>query len=430
MLRLFWDRKLFWSADDNEHHDENLSLLKISLKEEVNSPAALSFTITALHKYFNDLKIGISILVLADDEDILFIGNVSNIRVNMDMSVDVEAEDLLSVLKNNVYNSPESSSNVAVTYSSFVDIIVNALKSSHYTTTTENYFSNSRVLNVTDWYGFPTVKAGYIIQPGDSMFDIKSTFDLEVGKTLWELLITDMIGGKSNLTVYLTYGKVSIYKSSSVVTADNLDDICFNINSAIDRSSTPDGTHGSGGIDPEIYSDTFEYGENMISLEIEPSVSELLTGFRIVGEDSQGKKFNPTNAVSGCSKQIVNMDLVKKYGFHTKAIDFGTVPYSIDTQRNMAYSELFERGKNYADIRLKDFGKKYTLSGISHKYTTPNYEYRVAICSATKVVSQIHGVDEVSTCLAKEINFLDHSNDRYVLGPYIPENMFDPNITD
>ena len=124
------------------------------------------------------------------------------------------------------------------------------------------------------------------------------------------------------------------------------------------------------------------------------------------------------------SYSLRNVNAANKYGRIEKNIDFGYIGefnYYSDAQR-----ELTNRCNKFVDERLGAFGNRITVTGIDLYYLNdPNHTKAIQLIDLVHVVSAPHDIDIYDYCLSREIDFFNHENDQYIIGPFIPSNYFE-----
>lgn len=196
----------------------------------------------------------------------------------------------------------------------------------------------------------------------------------------------------------------------------------------------------------------FKYGENVTEMSAEYAKPEIITGILPEGQDGAGRIVH-INLVSSGGFYLWDKASVNKYGKIPKLIDFGkltTKKIKIDSEddervkKGMTVGErdtdlektlskkLLKKAKRYMDNHFTgDDEIKVSVTGLDPCWCGLGIKDKYAIKLGDKVhcYSSAHGINVRSYCLSMEIDYFNHENDRYVIGPYIPNNYFDPKIT-
>lgn len=451
MLRLYLNGTLFWSSKESGLSSD-YAIFDLKLKDEVNSIGVMSFSITKLHPRYSEIHLRRSVFALIetksiDDEEniyyshnIEFLGKPSKIDTGMDLMVTIEVEDFMSILRDNSCNGTGYGDSTDRKYhmspSILIQHIINALTPVPFS---DGIDGGSVKYNYVDWNdgGWLKITRGTIEYPANKdgvEILITDTIETDDSKNLWDILFTDFIGNSQSI-VSLSYrlettsgdyyweignsiprAALKIY--FSIISAQ------IDLNSSghlydVDNSRFVDGD--------ENYVDLFEYGENLLSFDIEPAISNPVTGIKAIGTDSEGYYIDSIGIFWGD-------ELTVKYGLVTETIDFGQGNYKYrngsSSERDSALNELRNRVKVYASYRFKDYGDKVTVTGVSNYYISESNTNPIKISSTVAVRSIPHNLDFKSICLSKEIDYFHHENDRYIIGPYIPDNLFDYKISE
>lgn len=174
---------------------------------------------------------------------------------------------------------------------------------------------------------------------------------------------------------------------------------------------------------------TFKYGDNALDMVTEYPKPYVISGILAQGEDGENTHISPTPA------RLYHKNSVKKYGKVVEFVDFGKLTKKKITNnaagiklRDTLAAKVKSKAKLWLNSRCKDFGNKVTIKGIDPFYEKKN-NTPIAIGDMIKAYSKPHGINEAAPCLAMDIDYFDHQNDQYIIGPYIPNNFYDPKIT-
>ena len=174
---------------------------------------------------------------------------------------------------------------------------------------------------------------------------------------------------------------------------------------------------------------TFKYGDNALDMVTEYPKPRIVTGILAQGEDGNGYH------IFTVPSRIYHSASVKKFGRVIEFVDFGKLTKKIIKDnadgiklRDTLYKTLKNKAKTWLNSRCKDFGNKVTIKGVDPFYEKKN-NTPIAIGDMIKAYSKPHGINEAAPCLAMDIDYFNHQNDQYIIGPYIPNNFYDPKIT-
>ena len=95
MLRVFLNKTLFWSADENEL-TPNHAIFSLKTREEINAIGTMMFTISPNHPRKTELKIRRATFLLADDDNILFVGRLTDLVQNFNFMIDCTVSDMMN----------------------------------------------------------------------------------------------------------------------------------------------------------------------------------------------------------------------------------------------------------------------------------------------------------------------------------------------
>lgn len=179
---------------------------------------------------------------------------------------------------------------------------------------------------------------------------------------------------------------------------------------------------------------TFKYGENALDMSAEMSKPKIVSGILPYGEDGNGSAIRISGTV------IWHQASVKKYGRILEVVDFGKLTNKVlkkksddqvvltSEEKDKLRTKLESKAKRWMVSRLATYPDKVTIKGIDNYYLG-KYPSRVHIGDKVTAKSDLHGINVTAHCLAMDIDYFDHQNDQYIIGPYIPNNFYDPKIT-
>lgn len=178
----------------------------------------------------------------------------------------------------------------------------------------------------------------------------------------------------------------------------------------------------------------FKFGENVTEMTAEFSKPRVVSGIMAEGTDGNG------NIINTKPERLWDSKSVKKYGYVIERVDFGQLSkkvikkkqesdpdstlISVDTLR----TKLKSKAEAWMKSKLKNVPDKITVKGVDNYYLYGTID-RIDVGDLVKCVSKPHGINVQALCLSMEIDFLNHQNDQYIIGPYIANNWYDPKIS-
>lgn len=456
MIRLFMDNALFFSFNEQEN-SADYSLLSLKLSEEVNTLSHLSLTTLFTHPRLPLIVQRKSTFVLADDNECMFIGKVLTISKNMSNEVQIEVEDLLGCLRDQVEPGYEFESRTPGSVYRYEDY--NGLVSDNQTYNYLNLFfkvnnglQNQIYKGYNSLYTIPNgdvnIHYGYnsINEINDDEFFIQDPLDLVSNITLdnsakafkddasntgafkdkLSLLFDDMnshIGG-------IAYPKMTGHLSGTGTTNVKYIIDSFEIIYSLEEKSLNQ-FRTNGGALPSPYVDytsdfDFDFGVNILNFEIEPAVNDPVSAIAPTGTYCVSSNDTSTRLVmldnNYPNPYVINAKAYNKYGFICKNMDFGNVG-TYNTYAS-AQSKLQSIAATFVNERLSPFGDRITITGIDPYYLGKSGT-RKKLRSLIHVHSTFHKLDMIDYCLSYEVDFFNHENDKYIVGPFVPTNYLE-----
>jgi hypothetical protein len=171
----------------------------------------------------------------------------------------------------------------------------------------------------------------------------------------------------------------------------------------------------------------FKFGLNLLNFEVEPAVNDPLTAIAPTGtykwpnESQQRLVMLDTNSNG---YRIAHTAASQKYGIIEKNIDFGYIgDYDNYSDAQNALRNLCNK---FISERLGAFGNRVTITGIDPYYLNDsNHPYSIKLRTLVHVLSLPHDIDIYDYCLSREIDYFNHENDQFIIGPFIPSNYFE-----
>lgn len=425
MLRLFMNQNLFYSFDMSENPNDNYKITGLNLRKEINTLSSLTIKCTAFHPLVSNIRIKRTCFSLhnSDNGRCLFIGKVIAVKKNiLARTVEIECENLLGCLRDEIciMGDDEQSEDVDLyNYRNLLDwSLIDGLNR---TDETDGYFGLNTDINV------PTINVNVAT---DSNLSKSAKTEDWVGSDCLSILYDSVL----NYTGAITddYAMATTSNNNGNIT---LNIVRYDVQYRVDLRDSKRDTNGN--LD-RVYIDStyinnqdFVFGNNIINITEEPSQNELISAIAPFGSYKLGSNEYKIRqgAYSGTSPYIFNSDSRSKYGKVAKKIDFGVVckfneDYSSDPQP-IAEQNLNTIAQSWVIERVRPFSDKYTVTGIDKFYLNSSVRGRpIDICDIVHVYVD-NNCDVIDYCLSLDIDFFNHENDTYVIGPYIPDNILD-----
>lgn len=429
MLRLFRDNYLFYSFNDSENEATDI-ITSLKLKKEINALSSLTFTCYINHRHINSIILKRTCFSLIDTNNnvsrCLFIGKVQSIKYNyMSGTVDIECEDLLGCLRDCCTLDTDYDQNDPKPrkYRVYFDKAIHGFDRDNYHL--EGAFGYNTIMNIP----LPSV---VFPSPNDPKLDEYAKDDVKFNDYL--SLIYDTV---------LSYTGGIITTTANVVVDSQL--LWMDINSYVisyridmrDKLRDTEGEYDITGIDQAHLNNVdFKYGDNILSVSREPSQQDIITAIYPYGTikdktnnseeyiDLQGAN------LTFAEPYIVNNAAVHKYGYIAVPIDFGLVDTFdgiSESKKDQAARHLVGISEGWGMTHIQLFSDKYTINGIDkYFYGQSSYGRPIDICDLVHIdIKNLAGSsnDIFDYCLSLDIDFFNHENDQYIIGPYIPDNI-------
>lgn len=424
---------LFYSFDQNENPDHYL-IFSLKLSKEVNTLSTLSFTTLITHPNVSSIKIKKTVFILADDNLCLFIGKASSISKNiLNGTVELEVEDMLGCMRDRIA----------------VDGPLTTYTDEEGNTKTVHLYTYRELLNLAmvgmTGYGDASMS---LPQPTLSIINGSSDMSAKLSsQIIQEITGTDRLSIIYNTVNPLVHGiltsKVTgsysisggypkyIVKSYVVKYSCELND-----NNAY-RDENGYLYYGRNEINNIMNDISFDYGYNIINSSFEASNKEPFTEIMAYGTFKYGSSSQEYIA----SRMITQNDfspirnITLKYGTIQKAVNFGFINEypNISGGAEAAakvLTELLDKATSFLADKMRLFCDNCVINGIDPYFIKEsNKGIPIDICDTVRIrPSNDLELDYSEYCLSLEIDFFNHENDRYVIGPYIPENMLEYSV--
>lgn len=433
MIRLFMDNALFYSFDDSEN-PENYNLTSMKLKKEVNTLSSLSISFLSSHPRSANIVSRRSTFVLAEDDNCLFIGKALTINHSlMSEEYQLDIEDILGCLRDtpsalNYDDDPQEDPDSGLTPE--YDRISRTYEYLFYFIGNQLYPTNNNddtSLGYNSLYTLPaayqTINDSYGIQSISSKLSDEIELNL-VGKDYLNLLndyLTGWVGGVSYLEIN---GKCSNEHTQNVTYTIYTMGLVYDLDPLSENKYR--NTDGELAVTKSNIPVSFEFGKNILDMDVEPSISNPYSGILPYASCSltvNGQDI--TNAVTVNGLYVFNNKAKTKLGKIIKAVDFGDLGNNF-ANYSSAQNKLKSIAQDFADTRLMPIKDRMIITGVKNSLLQDG-TIGDPLMSLIRVTSTIHNIDYVDYCLSYEIDLFDHSKDRYIIGPYLPSNYLDYN---
>lgn len=409
------NQNLFYSFDMLENPNDNYKITGLKLKKEINTLSSLTISCTDFHPLTPSIKRNSSIFTLAASDVLnsIFIGKVVEIKRDiLSRTMEIECEDILGYLRDEARFSLE---------------------------TTGDVFSYTDLLRLSLYDGLSGADECIGINIGD--LRIPSIYNYSDGndsEKLSELNRGETMIGKDCLSILydtvLNYTGAIVKGSAEIHYHDTVPTISISADQYVSqyliepRDAIRD---GDGNLD-EAYIDSarltnydFQFGNNLINITKELSQKEPFS--TIVG---YGNYIIGDVEWTVYSQTLTDTKAVVKYGYIVKGFDFGTVAkfnegYDEVEALDIAKQNINAIVNSWGPDRIKPYADKYTVTGIDKFYLNSSVRGRpLDICDIVHIyVNETY--DIIDYCLSMDVDFFNHENDTYIIGPYIPDNILD-----
>lgn len=433
VLRLYVGNTAIFSFDEAENRPHAYKtnpdvITSLKLTKEINTLSTLSFTTLITNEVFNrygGITVKKSVIILADDNLCLFIGKVSSVSKNaITGEVEVEAEELLGCMR---------------------DIIA---VDDAYTTIVENgenrkvhLYTYRQLLNKAISSGLPSGYGGaYTSIPSYTL-----SIDSSAANKLANEIIQDITGTDCLSLVYDTInpwvhgvlsGKATGYYTIKHNRGDYVEYTVSSyrvsystelVDANVSRDSNGYLYYGSDDLVNMQQEIKFQYGYNILNVSFEDSNKDPFTAALAYG----------TYTLSGSSEEqfttyrYQNYDSgnpTSKYGTIEKALNVGKIG-SDYASTSAAIDEFRSKVAGFLEDKCRLFCDNCIINGIDPYYIkTTNRGTPIDVGDLVRISidnTTYNSIDYSDYCLSLEVDFFNHENDRYIIGPYIPDNLLE-----
>ena len=433
--RMYADEELILDTQDGV----NDGILSANFKLELNKPSSLEFSMVASHPYIDNITMMKTSIILEmmyiDNNDKIkddyypFMGRVSAINQDMYGNKTFTCEGGLA-FKNDyiVLNDFEtySSLKLNVAFGKCIDTTRNTLTNDIRSGMTGDHYNDGRNI---DWtLTTPIQKPAPKTEEGEEPEEEKLTLTYE--KSI-DMIQSYIIGPYGGVVYYHLFNYDYDDTTNTFPKKIIKDHLIYEIGYYASLLTGFDYI-GSNNIMPDepqrlielYYGDeipSFGLNDNIVDIKPNYIKTGIWTGIMPVGKDgltiSGYKNERDTDA-----NTIWNMDLVRKYGYIHKTVNFSQVD-SVDALRAFGrnYMARFANNDYYAM-------QTYEINGIEPCEVFEPTRYLVKL--GYYVILQLNANTLISfPCLSIEHNLFDIQQSRYVIGPVVPDTILNEDFT-
>lgn len=390
----------FYSMDESENA-ENYNALSWDLSDEINKNGTLNIRVNKTHPRFSEIKKHVSYFLLADDDECLFFGKATDINENFTGDADITCEGYFSVW----YSLPFTSN------TKFEDQTIEQIFSAIISELRTNQYSVYRngLVEIGNFY------------PEDEYHQY--TFDNLIGKSFGDFVFNDLTNETEGVALLRVVGG----RATDGQNYYRVDHLYLDWYGSIDGLLFLD----APGLVPDyddviennparkdiLESKSFKLGINMLSLSKEYPISDVVTGICATYVLNRGDEYNERKYVTS------------PHYSSTAKQKFGSIIQVVDTSEDFdSSSEADAKAEEFASLFCHVWPDKLSINGIDPHFIDSSFE-RIKIGDAINCYSEYHDVNTVMQCLSYNLNPYNMANCTYVIGPYIPNNNINKDLT-
>ena len=344
------------------------SVLSPELKLEVNKSGSLSFVILPNHERYDYIKPMTTLVLVYEDDDLLFRGRVIEATPDFYKQKKVVCEGDLSFLLDSIIQPfkylDDNKATIRSVFKEIVDSHNTQVESwkkfsydDDYITVTKN--SNSTVSD-TDIFNYT------------SYSDAASALDTCLLNEYGGVLRTRTVGS----TTYLDYIKDPF---------QSLNDYPLN--------------------EQEI-----EFSVNLLDLNISYPIDDIFTILLPTGKDNL-----KIGSVNNGSDYLRNENAIEKFGQIVHHEEWSDVDEP---------SELMAKAQRYLDEQSRVLPDDLEIKAIDLHLVDPDHVSRLKLCDRVRCYSEPHNIDEILICLSISYDLVNPENCTYKIGSYIPVSNY------
>lgn len=433
MIRLYAHDTCIFSFDESENRPDTYRLepnvvTSLKLTKEINALSTLTFTTLITNNVFDiygKLTVKRTVIVLADDNLCLFIGKVSSVSKNaLTGEVEVEAEELLGCMRDyiavddaytTIMENGESRKVHLYTYRQLLTKAISSGLPSGY----GNAYSTIPSYTLSIDSTANDKLASDIIQ------DITGTDCLSIVYNTINPWAHGILSGKA--TGYFTIKQQYGYRVNYTVSSYQVKYSMELVNANANRNSSGYLYYGADDIENMQHEIKFQYGYNILNVSFEDSNKDPFTDVLAYG----------TYTLSGSSEEQFTTYKYHNYGSSSPSGKYGVIEKSLNIGKigsdyvssSVAIDEFRNKVAGFLEDKCKLFCDNCIINGIDPYYIkTTNKGAPIDVGDLVRISidnTTYSSIDYTDYCLSLEVDFFNHENDRYVIGPYIPDNILE-----
>lgn len=432
MIRLFADTYLYFSFNATEHdslsYGDRYVITALTREKEVNSLSSISFTTMMDHPRFSSLVPKRTLIVLLDDNRCLFIGKVATIKKNIFQgTAEVECEEILGCLRDScvVDNISKEYDDMQFEYqySELLHIGLSGM------TNEQTWGTNTKLgYNCSTWLPYAIASIN-----GDTMLNAYTVENIS-GNDFLELIYSTVLpwtGGILRLTASdFNYNSAN---KRHTVTEDSKINLIYDVGI---RNANANRVNGILPASQKPSRHDFVYGENIINIDSEPSQKYPISAILPYGTytETVGNQERPLWLfMAGIAHPyIYSSDSETLIGKVAKSIDFGNVGKFAVTDLSSAVNKLKDLATDWVNNHLRQYQDKMIVTGIDKYYIygySTSLGREIDVGDIIRIEAEPYNIDYYDYCLSLKVDYFNHENDQYVIGPYIPENELDYKVS-
>ena len=328
---------------------------------EANKTGTFEFTVLPGDPHYNDYERLKTVLVVYEDDDVVFRGRVLTISTDFYLQKQISCEGDISFLLDSVMEPLKES----LTISAFLTRVI------------DNH--NNQMTNSNSFKKFNVGRITVPANDGDTReFEISS---YEETNSVLESCLLDKYGG----ILITRYDNGEAY-------IDYLADPSQSIN---DYSENPQ---------------QIEFGVNLLEIEAEPPVDDIFTVLLPTGKDNL-----TIDDAQHASKLLVHDASASKYGRIVRTESFSDISDKAQL-RAVATEFLNTHAAIYPDDLI--------IKAIDLHLFNPTENRSFRLYDKIRCYSEPHGINIVLVCLQIEYDFVNPENNSYRIGSYIPSDEY------
>lgn len=375
---------LYRSGSDSKDFISNTSL-----NLEVNKSGSFQFSISPSHTYYSMLRRYIHYISVEDldDHEVLFYGRIYSISMGFDGEKNVTAEGIMS----NLLDCP--------VYNPTVDV--------HTLDPTEIFKMEGtpdvlfrQALAAYRNFIRPDISIGQIFAEASTLPSNK--IDVSNGQTVGDFIISELVESAGGYVV-MDYEK----------------DESGNIQGILEWEADP----SFSSYNRQINSQDVEFGVNLLDIDAEFSDDDIVTGVIPTWTDENNEKhwaIMVGDSVDNPGSQMLKPYSVNGMGGSGIGIQMFDLPELSSQSEAITVAQRY--ATKYCSYNLSELEfDSFTVKAVDMHYFGNTSSPKFKICDRIHIKSDYHGLNNVYTCTAMEINPENPSENTYTLSIYRPK---------